>query len=137
MPEQVLGTTLAIPTTILGANLGGSIARNKTTEKIKKEVFNRLDEIKDRAVKGDKKAEDFLLHKLKNPKVFNKLIDLTYDNPRLNKAVKKGMIIGASIPLAINGSLVASGIYNNKKHNIAKEQYLKDLKAWKERNNKK
>ena len=97
--------------------------------------MNRLDEIQDKAVKGDKKSLQ-ALSKLNEPGAMEQLVEKTINNPRVKKAAKKGAMIGAAVPLIAGGALIAKGIHKNKKYKKAKEQYDKDIKAWRERNKK-
>lgn len=74
--------------------------------------------------------------RINDPEVISGLSNLNSNNPRLRKAIRKGRIIGAAIPLITGGALIAKGISKNKKYNKSKKQYDKDIKAWRERNKK-
>lgn len=131
-PEIALGT-LAISSTPIGIISGNDLAKEKVSNKIKKEVLDRIDEIGNRAKKGDKKAMEAML-KMNDPEIISRLSNSISNNPRLKKAIRKGRIIGAAIPLITGGALITKGISKNKKYNKAKKQYNKDIKAWRERN---
>lgn len=133
-PELALAA-VSLSSTPLGMTIGKEVSRASTVNKIKGEVMNRLDEINQRALKGDKKAID-AVRKLSDPEAMSQLVNKTFDNPRVRKAMKKGRIIGASIPLLAGGTLIAKGYNKDKKYKEAKKQYDKDIKAWRERNKK-
>lgn len=133
-PEIALGT-LAISSTPIGIISGNDLAKEKISNKINKEVLDRIDEIGNRAKRGDKRAMEAML-RMNDPEVISGLSNLSSNNPRLRKAIRKGRIIGAAIPLITGGALITKGISKNKKYNKAKKQYDKDIKAWRERNKK-
>lgn len=133
-PEIALGT-LAISSTPIGIISGNNLAKEKISNKINKEVLDRIDEIGNRAKRGDKRAMEAML-RMNDPEVISGLSNLSSNNPRLRKAIRKGRIIGAAIPLITGGALIAKGISKNKKYNKSKKQYDKDIKAWRERNKK-
>ena len=130
-PEIALGT-LAISSTPIGIINGNDLAKEKISNKINKEVLDRIDEIGNRAKRGDKRA----MLRMNDPEIISGLSNLSSNNPRLRKAVRKGRIIGAAIPLITGGALITRGISKNKKYKKAKKQYNKDIKAWRERNKK-
>ena len=69
-PEIALGT-LAISSTPIGIINGNDLAKEKISNKINKEVLDRIDEIGNRAKRGDKRAMEAML-RMNDPEIILK-----------------------------------------------------------------